>query len=120
MLHVVGGRKLGMRSGREPHRDDGPAAVAVAEGHAVVPSADDRSPVAVRAVTFAAPAEVTGSGSTATVPVKIGYTGTLTASVAGPVHVDVTVRVTPRGNDRPGGRFSFRIGRGALAQGWLG
>ncbi|MEV6970157.1 S8 family peptidase [Hamadaea sp. NPDC051192] len=48
-----------------------------------------RSPIAVRPVAYAAPTEVVGTGS-ATIPVKVGYTGTLNASLAGLVPATVT------------------------------
>jgi subtilisin family serine protease len=48
------------------------------------------SPIAVRPVAYAAPSEVTGTGQAATVAVKIGYTGTLTASLAGLAPATVT------------------------------
>jgi subtilisin family serine protease len=48
-----------------------------------------RSPIAVRPIAFSAPAEVSGSGS-ASISAKIGYTGTLTASLSGLVPATVT------------------------------
>ncbi|NUR73783.1 MAG: S8 family peptidase [Hamadaea sp.] len=48
-----------------------------------------RSPIAVRPVAFASPTEVTGTGSAA-ISVKAGYTGTLTASLAGLAPATVT------------------------------
>jgi subtilisin family serine protease len=53
-----------------------------------------RSPLGVRPVAVASPVEVKGTGATGTVkvPVTAGYTGTLTASVAGPVPSDVTTQ----------------------------
>jgi hypothetical protein len=53
-----------------------------------------RSPIAVRPVALAAPAEVTGSGGSGStnVSVKPGYSGTLTATPYGMVAADVTTQ----------------------------
>jgi hypothetical protein len=53
---------------------------------------DVRSPIAVRGTAITAPAEISGTGSTGTASVKLrpGYTGTLTADVSGAVPANVT------------------------------
>jgi hypothetical protein len=48
-----------------------------------------RSPIAVKPIAYSAPGEIKSSGS-ATVPVKTGYTGTLTTTVAGLVPAAVS------------------------------
>lgn len=53
-------------------------------GHSV------RSPISVRAVALAAPVEVTGTGSSITLPLKSGFAGTLTASATGLAQSSVT------------------------------
>jgi hypothetical protein len=53
-----------------------------------------RSPIAVRAVPLAAPARIdrTGASGTTVLPIRAGFTGTLTAKPFGLVPADITVR----------------------------